>query len=229
MNMFGWYVASDMDLNSTLRMLGFGVVVQAVPRLVGLPVLAHYFAKSQHAQHVASMLLFITACRNIYAASTMEFEDPQRPCRNAAGARWVSLPLLLRFAFAELSDLVGNADGFFAKVLVTRNTQLISISGLVAILLPRASNLLLLGQRKSLQSRQHFALRAMLFLSGVMVLIFVAHTNFPRVPDIPIAVKLIIVVALYGFLFYIGYKHIDERTTGRDSENNLLSQKVAAK
>ena len=33
--------------------------------------------------------------------------------------RWaVGLPMLLRFTFAEFADLIGNTDGFFAKILV---------------------------------------------------------------------------------------------------------------
>ena len=75
LNMFGWYVTSDVQLGKILQMIGFGVVVQAVPRLVGLPVLAHYFAQSPEARHVTSSLLFITACRNMYVAWTMKYED----------------------------------------------------------------------------------------------------------------------------------------------------------
>ena len=65
LNMFGWYVTSDVQLGKILQMIGFGVVVQAVPRLVGLPVLAHYFAQSPEARHVTSSLLSRRLCRRV--------------------------------------------------------------------------------------------------------------------------------------------------------------------
>ena len=115
--------------------------------------------------------------------------------------RWaVGLPMLLRFTFAEFADLIGNTDGFFAKILVTRDAQLISISGAFSLLLPRAFALLLLDQKQFLESRQHAAVRVMLFVSGVMLLTFVAHVNDPKIPDIPLFLKLIIVVTLYRAL-----------------------------
>jgi hypothetical protein len=220
LNMFGWYVTSDVQLGKILQMIGFGVVVQAVPRLVGLPVLAHYFAQSPEARHVTSSLLFITACRNMYVAWTMKYED--RSSMNEQ--RWaVGLPMLLRFTFAEFADLIGNTDGFFAKILVTRDAQLISISGAFSLLLPRAFALLLLDQKQFLESRQHAAVRVMLFVSGVMLLTFVAHVNDPKIPDIPLFLKLIIVVTLYGFLFFIGYRHTRERATPRESIAKFLT------